>query len=269
VTMGDLLESVESLLVEQTPSPSGESGQLITLMSLRGGVGVTTLAVNTAAFVARRSQEETCLVDLCASSGNVSLQLGMRPEPNWLALADLGSSLNTESISAQMLSHASGLSVLASPFVPVTDGGLSREEATAILQALQASHARVIVDMPSALNDSTLAILEMADVVGLVLTFDPASIQATVGTLQALKPHADKVRIILNQVVPGKQPSADALERVLRRSISGIAPFDPGQAQALTRGTPLALSTPDSPLTQALPRLIAALQPAVRISSRA
>ena len=267
VTMGDLLESIESLLGDHEPSPSSESGQVIALVSLRGGVGVTTLAVNMAVFIARRSQEGTCLVDLCPSSGNASLQLGLRPEPNWLALADLGSDLDTESISAQLLSHTSGLSLLAAPFVPVTDGGLPHELASATLKALQNEYARVIVDLPSALNDTTSAILDMADVIGLVLTFDPASIQATVGTLQALKPHVDKIRIILNQVVPGKQPPAEALERVMRRPLSAISPFDPGQAQALTRGVPLALSTPDSPFVQSLPRLIAALQPAVKIPS--
>ena len=269
VTMGDLLESIDSLLDDQAPAPSGESGQLIALMSLRGGVGVTTLAVNLAVFVARRSQEETCLVDLCPSSGNASLQLGLRPEPNWLALADMGNSLNAESISAQLLTHSSGLSLLAAPFVPVTDGGLPLEVTTAVLQALLNSHTRVLVDMPSILNETTTAILDMADVIGLVLTFDPASIQATVGMLQAMKSHGDKMRIILNQVVPGRQPAAEALERVLRRPLSGTSPFDPGQAQALTRGMPLALSTPDSPLTQSLTRLMAALQPAVRISSGA
>ena len=90
----------------------------------------------------------------------------MRPEPNWLSLAGLGSDPDVDSVQAQLLSHTSGLSLLAAPYVPVTDERLPQDVAEATLTALREQHARVMVDLPSVLNETTAAILDMADVVG-------------------------------------------------------------------------------------------------------
>ncbi len=262
VTMAELLEQVNGLLARKAKPQAAAVGGMIALLSLRGGVGVTTLAVNLAAILVQQAGGGVCLADLCSSSGNAALQLGLRPDPNWSALALLSSDPGSATVGTYLLSHPSGLCLLAAPFVPVVGDGLSREIVLATLSALRENFSAVVADLPSTLNDATMATLEVADVIGLVLTPDSASIQATVGTLQVLKPFIDKTRLILNQVVPGRQPPAQALERVLRQPLSGFIPFDSAQAQALPHGQPLALNTPDSPLAQAVTALLPALQSA-------
>jgi len=257
VTMAELQQHVDDLLA-RAPRPEAPGG-VMALLSLRGGVGVTTLAVNLAATLVRQG-EQVCLVDLCPASGNAALQLGLRPDPNWSALALLGTPPGSATIGTYLLNHSSGLRLLAAPFVPIVGDGLPRETVLAAISALQQNFAALVIDLPSALNDVTMAVLDQADIIGLVLTADPPAIQATVGTLQALKPFASKVRIILNQVVPGPSSSAQALQRVLRQPVNGVVPFDPAQAQALARGQPLALFSPTSPLAQAVAGLIPSLR---------
>lgn len=262
VTMAELLEQVNELLAKKGGPRKRTSGGAMALLSLRGGVGTTTLAVNLAATLQTRHEGDVCLVDLCSSSGSAALQVGLRPDPNWSALAMMGSQPDASTIGTSLLEHPSGLHILASPFVPVVGEGLPKETIQSALDALRERFAYLVVDLPSALNEVTMSTLEAVDVIVLVLASDPPSIQATLGTLQALKAFDDKIRVVLNQVASGQQLPKEALERVLRRPLNGIVPFDPAQAQTLSQGQPLALSNPDASLAKAVAALTPSLQPA-------
>lgn len=258
VTMAELLERVNRLLT--TRIAPRVAGGTIAVLSLRGGVGVTTLAVNLAVTLARSSPNQVCLVDLSPSSGHDALQLGLRPDPNWSALALLTSGPGSATIRNYLLTHPSGVHLLASPFVPVVGGGLPPEMVLAVLTALRENFLYVVADLPAILTEGVMAVLGNADVILLVTAADPAAVQTTVGTLQVLKPYASKVRLILNQTGPEPVPPVEALQRVLKHPISGAIPFDPSQARALAQGKPLALSAPDSPLARAVAHLATELE---------
>ena len=258
VTMAELLERVNRLLTSKVVRRA--AGGTIAVLSLRGGVGVTTLAVNLAVTLARSSPNQVCLVDLSPSSGHDALQLGLRPDPNWSALALLASGPGSATIRNYLLTHPSGVHLLASPFVPVVGGGLSPEMVRAVLVALRENFLYVVADLPAVLAEGVMAVLEHADAILLVTAADPSTLQTTVGTLQVLKPYASKVRLILNQTGPEPAPPMEALQRVLKHPISGVIPFDPSQARALAQGKPLALSAPDSPLARAVAHLATELE---------
>ena len=207
------------------------------------------------------------LVDLCLSSGHVALQLGLRPDPNWSGLLDAVDAgvLDAEIVAAHLLQHSSGLHVLASPFVPIVVGqGVSRKAVQAVLQVLQQQFSVIVVDAPAVLNEATMEVVEAASSVGLVLTAEPPSIQTTIGTLRALQQWATKFHIVLNQIVLGPQPPADAIARALKRTSLVTIPFDPAQARALATATPLVLGGSDSPLAQAVQGLAQTLVQATR-----
>lgn len=258
VAMAELLERVNRLLSQKGPSRRAAAGT-VAVLGLRGGTGVTTLAVNLALTLARSSPNQVCLVDLSPSSGHGALQLGLRPEPNWSALALLSVGPGSATIRNYLLSHSAGLYLLAAPFVPIVGEGLRREMVMAVLTALRENFPNVVVDLPTFLSEGAMAVLENADAILLVTTADPSALQTTVGTLQVLRPHAPKVRVILNQTGPDPLPPAEALQRVLKHPVAGTIPFDPSQARALTQGKPLALSDPNGPLAKAVAHLAAEL----------
>ena len=253
VPMQELLDRVNDWLSKRASEKTFVLAGTIVMLSLRGGVGVTTLAVNLAATLAQARGGTVCLVDLCPSSGHVALQLGLRPEPNWSDLIQ-NSVPRAETIEAHLLQHSSGLRVLAAPVFPVVGQGLSRAVMAGILSVLRQRFAVTVVDAPSVLDGATMTALEVATVAGMVITAEAPSIQTAVGTLRALG-EWDKFRLILNQVTPmapAAQLPAGAIERALKRPLLGAVPFDPGQAQALAQRTPLALQSPPSPLAQAV-----------------
>lgn len=266
VMMLELLKRVNDLLAEQAMRELCVFAGTIVLLSLRGGVGVTTLAVNLAATLAQVGNSlppvggtegggAACLVDLCPSSGHAALQLGLRPEPNWSGLVQAGA-LDADVIEAHLLQHASGLRVLASPVFPVIEHGLSQAITRTTLSILQERHTVTIVDAPPVLDEAMIAALEAATVVGLVITAERSSIQTAVGTLRVLKQWSAKFQIILNQTTPEPQLSSGAIERALRCSPAWTIPFDPAQVEASVQGTPLALHAPSSPLAQAVQGLV-------------
>jgi pilus assembly protein CpaE len=255
VMMGELLERVDSMLATHTGASTAFAG-IFGLISLRGGVGVTTLAANLALVYAQAGEETACLVDFSFSSGHVALQLGLRPEPSWAGLIESAAALPDErAVETRLLRHGSGLRVLASPFVPVVNQAVSREAVQWVLSMLQQRFPVVVVDMPATLNEVAMGVVEAATVVGLVLTAEPPSLQTTVGTLRALQQWSSKLQVIINQVTPGAQLPAEAITRPLKRTPAGIIPFDPAQARALAQGAPLTISNPDSPLAQGVLKL--------------
>jgi pilus assembly protein CpaE len=252
VTMADLSERVEELLARRTSARGALMKGTLVMLSLRGGVGVTTLATNLAALLAQAGDRAACLVDLSLSSGHAALQLGLRPDPNWSGLVGTGR-LDVTTIDVHLLSHSSGLQLLASPVLPIVgQQGLSRPMTQTVLGALQQEFSVVVVDAPSVLDEATVAAVEIATAVGLVVTADPASVQTALGTLRALNRWLAKFHIVLNQVSPGPLPPAKAIEQALKRPVVGAIPFDPAQARALAQGAPLALSDPNSPLALAV-----------------
>lgn len=251
VPMRELLERINGLLAKRAAGKEPVLAGTVVLLSLRGGVGVTTLAVNLAATLAQAGDGAACLIDVCPSSGHVALQLGLRPEPNWSDLIQAGVP-DLDAVEAHLLQHASGVRVLASPIFPVIGQGLPRTVVQAMLSILQQRFAVTVVDAPSVLSDVMMEALEVATVVGLVVTAEAPSIQTAVGTLRTLRQWSSKFRIILNQTMPGSQLSTGAIERTLRHPLVGAIPFDPAQAQALAHGAPLVLNSPDSLLAQAV-----------------
>lgn len=254
VSMPVLLDRINELLSSGVQEQLPRLGGQFALLSLHGGVGVTTLAVNLAISLARYQPGEVCLVDLCTSSGHVALQLGLRPEPNWSALIGTDR-VNPGGVEALLLQHRSGLSVLASPVLPVPDHKVMVGTVQSILEALGQRFAVTIVDTSSALNSATLVAVEVAAAVGLVITADAASIQAAVGTLHALRRLSPKFHVILNEIASGAQVSSSAVEHTLKRPLLCTVPFDPAQARALAQGVPLALQSPGGPLPLAIREL--------------
>lgn len=250
ISMEALLEVVGELLESQQGT---RSSRTVALLSLRGGVGVTTLAVNLAATLARRG-ESVCLVDLCPVSGHAALQLGLRPEPNWADLIETGMP-DGEAVEAHLLAHECGLQLLASPVVPAVKKELRAPAVEKLLRLLGKQFDLLVVDAPSALSEAVMAVLHDATETCLVVAGEPASIQSALGTGRALGEEAGQLRLVVNQTAPEGQLAPESIEEVLKRRAAGIIPFDPRQAQALSAGAPLALTRPASPLGAAVERL--------------
>ncbi|HEY0738204.1 MAG TPA: response regulator [Herpetosiphonaceae bacterium] len=170
----------KQLMHFQAESMLTARSSVIAVYSPRGGAGTSTIATNLAVALAHEMpQTRTVLVDLNQQFGTTATLLGVKPDRTILDLAPFMDDLGTSSaiISNVLTPHSSGLRLLAAPQMHL-GGFLSADATAAILLALRRAFGFVVVDLPSEINESTLATLERSDRVLHIMTPDVLSVQA-------------------------------------------------------------------------------------------
>jgi pilus assembly protein CpaE len=114
-----------------------------------GGVGTTTLAIETAFLLARRSKqfERTCLIDLDFQSGMVAQYLNLTPN---LQLAEITSPdrLDRQLLDVMISRHTSGVAVLAAPTSLTAYDNLNPSIVARLLDLASRNFDSVVIDLP-------------------------------------------------------------------------------------------------------------------------
>jgi pilus assembly protein CpaE len=265
------LEKVDELLtLHGTPGAGGDGGKVVSLLSLRGGVGVTTLAVNLALVgvrvlrAASQGQADAdatpvCLVDLSPASGQGALHLRVSAKQTWAALPGLGVNPSLNNLAGLLTAHPSGLQLLAAPFEPTFAGTLSASLVEGALGGLRSRFDFVVVDIPPLLDVVAAAALDVSDRIVLVLTPEVGAVQAAVAMLRVMDEVQEKLMVVLNHISPQPGLPEATIEKALHRPITLKVPYDPAQVAALHQGKPLAWAQPSSPLAEAVGQLMGML----------
>jgi pilus assembly protein CpaE len=238
----ELVRLVHELLAG--PSGGGE-GRLISLLSLRGGVGVSSLAVNVAVVLALKHHEKVLLADLDLSSGQGALMLDLKPKDFWSHVADSQAALDWAHVEGSLEAHSSGVYLLPAPALPFR---LDRLPATTLpsLAKLARKHFGVVIaDLPSTVGEQTLEVLQASDLIVLVMAPEVASLQATAGALHMLHKAGiatEKVWVALNHNAPADGLPQSTIEKVLGRAIMTSLPYEvQAISEAMARGKPAVL----------------------------
>jgi len=258
VTPDELVGKVNELLSRPTDVPPPVAAKIlaariISVFSLRGGVGVTSLAANLAVALAQQYQQPVPLVDLSLAAGHVAIMLNLRPKRTIVHL--LAGRVDSEAIEKHLLPHPSGVRLLATPPVPPPADAIPADAVERLLGALKPHHSYIVVDTASLLDDVTLTVLNISDTILLVFSPEVLSVQTTIATRQALQARGiapEKVLLVLNQIMPKPALPLKVIEKVLKQSINMILPYEEKQALAIAKGEPLLIRNPASPLASAI-----------------
>jgi len=258
VSPAELLQNISELLSRRGQA-SLPNNIVLTVFSLRGGVGKTTIAVNLA-LALRQAGREVCLVDLSERSGHAATQMRLQAKTSWAeALAQINS-LNSDTLDPLLMRHESGLRLLPSPFLPSTQPPAG-DAVARLLGLLKLKFGVTVVDL-GAWDDAGRAVISASDLLLVVLSPEVASLQTTAATLRILKAMNvpdEKSPLVLNCVAPKAGLAASAIEKALGRPLTIGLPYDELQVQALGQGVPLILSQPAAPLVAGVRQLIQAL----------
>jgi len=251
VTSHELMERIDSLLSSKQPVVKpGREGIILSVFSMRGGVGRTTLAVNLATALRRLTREEVCLVDFSPSGGQAAMHLRIQPKVSWDDLA-AAERLDPAMLKDYLLLHQSGLRLLAAPMLPQLATKPSGEFTTSILKMLRERVAFTVLDLPPMINPAVRASLLASDIVFHIVTPEVVSVQVEVQATRALIRFGlnlqQKIHV-LNQITPEIQLPASAVEKGLGTRLPFQFGFDEHQSRALAQGVPLAITTTQSPI---------------------
>jgi len=243
-------------------NPSGEPGQVVAVFSPKGGVGRTTVAVNMSVAAATELGKKVVLVDGSFQFGDVGVLLNLNPKNK--SIADLVPELEqagneVESIDTFVINHSAGIRVLLAPPSPemaelITPTGIRR-----VIEALRLTHDLVVVDCTAFFNDTTLAILDAADIILTMLSLEITSIKNMrlfLEVAEQLGYEAGKVRLVLNRADSALGIRVADVEHSIGRKVDETIVSDGRSVvYALNRGVPFFLSNREAQVSQDILRL--------------
>src|SRR5258706_3368594 len=239
----------------------GENGgRVIAIFSPKGGVGRTTVAVTLAVAAATELGKSVVLMDGSFQFGDVGVLLNLNPKNK--SIADLVPELEAgelESVDTFVINHSAGIRVLLAPPSPemaelITPSGVKR-----VIEALRRRHDLVIVDCTSWFNETTLAILDAADVVLTMLSLEITSIKNMRLFLEVadqLGYEQNKIKLVLNRADSSLGIRVADVESSIGRKVDHTIVSDGRSVvYALNRGVPFFLSNRQAQVSQDILRL--------------
>ena len=243
---------------------SHEAGLVVAVFSPKGGVGRTTVAVNLAVAAAAELGKKVIVVDASFQFGDVAVLLNLNPKNKSMAelVQELDSSHDADSVDTYTVAHSSGIRALLAPSSPemaelITPAGVKH-----VLEILRQRYDLVVVDCTAWFNDTTLGILDLADVVLTVLTLEITSIKNIRLFLEVAEQlgYERKIRLVLNRADTTLGIRVADVEHSIGRKVDNTIVSD-GRAvvYALNRGVPFVLSNREAQVSQDILRLATAV----------
>ena len=220
----------------------GTPGKLIAVFSTKGGVGKSTIAINMAVSMARRTDERVALVDGDLQFGDVAVLLGLPPQHTVLDAAAAVQVGDSQLLRAILSRHESGLFVLPAPTEPVLGSQMAPGEIAGLCNELRNLFGYVIVDMPAQFDEYVLAVVDLADDVLLVGSMDIPSVKNLKIGIQALDLAAiagPKMRLVLNRANTQVKLDVREIEQVLGMRAEFPIPSDIAVPMSVNAGIPV------------------------------
>lgn len=241
----------------------GDQGHVITVFSPKGGTGKTTLTANLA--VSMRQQGQTVVaVDGNLQFGDLSFFFNEQGRNNVADLAPRADELDREVVSEVLVRHeASGVHILAAPMRPEQADAVGGEQFGAVVSYLSRMYPYVLVDTGSTLNDLTLAALDAASIVVLLITQDIPSIKNArlfLDLAEGLGISKDQIVLVMNRFDKRRSITAERVRDNFKKEVAAVIPLEEKiVVPAMDRGEPFVLRNSSTPVAKAVADLASML----------
>ncbi len=249
------LQARVQVLLRRVARATGEltqlTGKVIGVFSLRGGVGVSTVAVNIATALAQIWGEPAALMDLSLVAGQTALLLNLSLRHTWADIVEIPEEeIDNELLNELLLPHASGVQVLAAPRYPQQSELLTNDKVSHVIDMLSQRFHYVVLDLPHDFHETTLAGLDACDQVITLMAPELASVLAMDTTLEVfdtLEYSSAKFRLAINQIIARGGLGLEDIEGALKRSIDLVIPYDVETfVNAINLGVPPVFGAPNT-----------------------
>jgi pilus assembly protein CpaE len=240
--------------------------QIYTFLPAAGGVGLTTLAIETAMLLLKgdgSQKTRTCLVDLDFQHGSCCDYLDLEPRLDLDEIEPRPDRLDRQLLEVMISEHASGLKVIAAPSRPAEMRSFDFEVVTRLLDLVAAHFDNVVIDVPRTWFNWTDSVLIGSNRLFLVTEMTVPGLKHARNLATVIRerlPDGPKLEVIVNRFEqrlfgPGlrradiEQALGDALAATIPNNFRLVS-------EAIDRGVPLAEVKAGNSLTQALTKLI-------------
>lgn len=220
-------------------------GKIIQVIGSKGGVGVTTLAVNLAVALAEKDKSrKVALMDMNLIFGEVSIFLDIKSSFDWGEVVKNISRVDSTLLESVLFKHPSGVSVLTSPTGLDGMNQATPEILEKLLAAVQETFDFIVIDGGQSIDDLSVKILEMASQILVVASLSLPCLTNVKRLLWGFRKlgysFEEKIKIIINRHQKGSLISPREAEGSLNHKIFWQVPNDfQATMAAINQGKPL------------------------------
>jgi len=250
IRSGMALPGQEAALTTATTAEDGTiigEGRVISIFAPKGGVGKTTISVNTAVALREQTRANVLLFDADVGVGNVTSVLAVKYRMGLADLADSAPEEWTDSAFEHCVTthEPSGVRVLTWGSDPADSENVGVDLLLAALRWAKAHHSYVVVDTHPGYDDRTMAMLTLANEILLVVTPEVGSLRNSAQFLGLAREVGlgDMIRVVVNRANHGiRLPD---IEDVLKLPVSAtVVSNGPKAIIASNEGQPVVSKFP-------------------------
>jgi pilus assembly protein CpaE len=239
VTVTELQGAIKRLMGNFATSTRGE---IYAFVGAKGGVGATTVAVNTATSLAKLHADSTLLVDLNAACGDAAVFLGSEPRFSVMdALENVGR-LDAAFFKGLVVRTKGGLDLLGAAARPVSRN-FEPTRIRTLLDFVSQTYQYTVLDVPRS-DSAALDSLELATKIVVVVNQELATVRNASRMVATLKQRYGQGRLgmVLARTDRRAEIGLDDVERTVGLEIGHTIPSDYRLAlQAMNKGRPVVL----------------------------
>jgi pilus assembly protein CpaE len=264
VSTADLVRSCMRAL-KGPDTAGGNESEVYTFMPVAGGVGNTTIAIETAFLLhnsAMRSNS-TCVVDLNFQQGVCAEYLDIEPLFDITEIESRPERLDRRLLDVMLSKHESGLSVLAAPVQPTEMRSFNADVVIRMLDLVSAYFDNVVIDMPRTWFPWTEAVIMGSTKLFLVTEMTVPCLRHTQRLIKAIDTATSKQtkpNVIVNRfekrMFENGIRQADVEEVLGDHFVGGISNNYRLVREAVDRGVPLHSIDPNSNVVNDLKRIM-------------
>ena len=239
-------------------------GYVIGVLGARGGLGVTTLAVNLGAGLHTRTKSEVIVAEMLPGQGALALDLGVTDSKGLVDLLSLSklSEITRDSVRESLVHHMSGMKLLLASDRP-RDMHLINQTANyeTIISRLAGLARFVVLDLGVGLQPFAEKILRHCDETLIILEGVPNTIihtRALMDDIAALGLPQKTINVVLNNRIRSdtQLPASQVQTKLDHEIISTLTPAPELFVQATRVQTPAVLCQPESLTARQVNKLV-------------
>ena len=243
---------------------SENRGYVVGILGARGGLGISTLAVNLAAGLLNKTKSEVIVAEMLPGQGALALELGLASTKGLVDLLSLGkiSDLTRDKLRESLTHHGSGLKLLLSSDRP-RDIHLINQVSNyeAVLSGVAGLARFVVLDLGMGIQPFAPKVIPHCDEILILLEGVPNTIihtKALIEDISSLGIHKRNINVVLNNRIRSdtQLPSSQVQTKLDHEIIATLTPAPELFVQATRMQTPAILCQPESLTARQVNKLV-------------
>lgn len=234
-------QALDAALRRVIKDSGATASQVFAFVGAKGGVGTTTLAVNTAATLARGKKGEVLLIDLHPSHGDAAVFLGAEPRFTVIDALENSHRLDEALFRSLVETTKSGMDLLASSD-RVLHAAMDSARTRTLLEFVSRRYRCVVLDVPRS-DVSVLDALESVTSLSVVGSQEIGALKNASRMIQTFghRYGSARIRFVVNRFDSRADIGQAEIEKVVGTSAQLLPSDYRAAVDALNAGRPLAL----------------------------